>query len=83
MYCVISYNTYTKYARKYNLKRYTDNGQPITFNKLKKKVENHRCHKVKQLTKKQQIHNSIVKYICSDINDDDDLFAHMVNYVIV
>ena len=36
---IISYHTYRKHAEKYNIKDKTKNGKPITYNKLKHRVE--------------------------------------------
>ena len=38
---IISYNTYRKHAEKYNIKDKTKNGKPITYNKLKHRVDDH------------------------------------------
>ena len=35
---IISYNTYRKHAKKYNIKDKTNNGKPITYNKLKHRI---------------------------------------------
>lgn len=38
---IISYNTYRKYARKHDIKDETNNGKPITYNKLKHRIDDY------------------------------------------
>jgi len=42
---IISYNTYRKHAKKYNIKDKTNNGKPVTYNKLKHRVEQFESNK--------------------------------------
>ena len=49
----MNYNKIIKYCDKYNIKRYTDFGVPLTFNKLKHVYNDHinKKHKLSQKTK--------------------------------
>ena len=38
---IISYNTYRTCANKYNIKYKTNNGKPITYNKLKHRIDDY------------------------------------------
>jgi hypothetical protein len=37
----MNYNKIIKYCNKYNIKRYTPNGKPLTYNKLKNIANDH------------------------------------------
>ena len=63
----MNYNKILKYCDKYNINRYTYNGKPFTYNKLKHIVEQFESKKHK-LSKKQKIYNSILKYLEDDID---------------
>ena len=54
----MNYNTITRYCDQYNIKRYTDNDKPLTYNKLKHVVEQFESKK-HQLSQKTKIYNSI------------------------
>ena len=56
---IISYNTYRKHAEKYNIKDKTKNGKPITYNKLKHRVDDH-------LNKKKNKTNNYDARLCID-----------------
>ena len=56
------YNKSIRYCNKYNIKRYTDNDKPLTYNKLKHVVEQFESKKHK-LLQTQRIYNSILKYL--------------------
>ena len=75
----MNYNRILKYCDKYNIKRYTDNDKPLTYNKLKHVVE-HFEHNKHKLSQKQQIYNSIKQYIENYI-DDNDLSKAMHHYI--
>ena len=65
----MNYNRIMKYCDKYNIKRYTDFGVPLTFNKLKHVMNDHINIKHK-LSQKQKIYNSIKQYLEDDIDDN-------------
>ena len=64
----MNYNKIIKYCDKYNIKRYTDFGKPLTYNKLKNIVNDH-TNKKHKLSHKRQIYNSIKQYIENDIDE--------------
>jgi hypothetical protein len=76
---IISYNTYRKHAEKYNIKDKTKNGKPITYNKLKHRIDDYLNKKknktnnydkhIPELSSKQQLHNYMIKYINGEINE--------------
>ena len=63
----MNYNKIIKYCDKYNINRYTYNGKPFTYNKLKHLINDH-TNKKNKLSKKQKIYNSILKYLEDDID---------------
>jgi response regulator of citrate/malate metabolism len=66
----MNYNKITRYCDKYNIKRYTDLGVPLTYNKLKHRVDQFENKKHK-LSRKQQIHNNILKYLEGEIGENE------------
>ena len=75
----MNYNKIMIYCDKYNIKRYTDFGKPLTYNKLKHIVNDH-TNKKHKLSQKQKIYNTIKQYIENDI-DDHDLSKAMHHYI--
>jgi hypothetical protein len=75
----MNYNKMKTYCNRYNIKRYTDFGKPLTYNKLHHIVNDH-INKKHKLSQKQQIYNSIKQYIENDI-DDNDLSKAMHHYI--
>ena len=63
----MNYNKIIRYCDKYNIKRYTDFGVPLTFNKLKH-VYNDHINKKHKLSQKRNIYNSIKQDIENDID---------------
>ena len=76
---IISYNTYRKHAKKYNIKDKTNNGKPITYNKLKRRVDQFESKK-HQPSKKQLLHNTIRQYLGDEI-DYNVLNEAMYHYI--
>ena len=68
-----------KYCNKYNIKRYTPNGKPLTYNKQKNIVEQFESKKHKP-SQKQQLYNNILKYIEDDIGENE-LSKAMHHYI--
>ena len=75
----MNYNRIMKYCEKYNIKRYTDFGVPLTFNKLKHVMNDH-INKKQKLSEKQSIYNSIEQYLEDKIGDDElnDAIHHFI-----
>ena len=75
----MNYNTIIRYCYKYHIKRYTDFGVPITYNKLHHIVNDH-INKKHKLSQKQNIYNSIKQYLEDDIDDNalDDVIHHFI-----
>ncbi len=72
---IISYNTYRKHAEKYNIKDKTKNGKPITYNKLKHRIDDYlNKRKNKELT---TIKNMLIAYMNDDI-EHDELMSNFV-----
>ena len=66
----MNYNKIIRYCDKYNIKRYTDFGVPLTYNKLNHIINDH-THKKHKLSQKQKLYNSIDKYLSGGISDID------------
>ena len=61
----MNYNKIINYCNKYNIKRYTDLGKPLTHNKLKNIINDH-TNKKHHLTQNQKyiiVLNSILKML--------------------
>tara|TARA_B100000787_G_C15949723_1_gene188581 strand:+ start:139 stop:372 length:234 start_codon:yes stop_codon:yes gene_type:complete len=76
----MNYNKIINYCNKYNIKRYTDLGKPLTHNKLKNIINDH-TNKKHNLTQNQKIYNSIKQYIEDDI-DFSTLSNAMHHYIV-
>ena len=63
----MNYNKMKTYCNKYNIKRYTDFGKPLTYNKLIHIINDH-TNKKHKLSQKQKIYNTIKQYIENDID---------------
>ena len=72
---IISYNTYRKYARKYNIKDKTNNGKPITYNKLKHRIDDYMN---KQKSAKPEPFKAL---LMSYMNDKIDHAEFMTNFI--
>ena len=75
----MNYNKIINYCNKYNIKRYTDVGKPLTYNKLRHIINDHTKKKHK-LSQKQKIYNNILKYLEDDI-DENELSNAMHHYI--
>ena len=75
----MNYNKIKIYYDKYNIKRYTDFGKPLTYNKLIHIINDHE-HKKHKLSQKYKLYNTIKQYIENDI-DDHDLSKAMHHYI--
>ena len=75
----MNYNRIIKYVDKYNIKRYTDNDKPLTYNKLHHIYIDH-INKKQKLSEKQKTYNSIKQYLEDDIDDNalDDAIHHFI-----
>ena len=76
----MNYNKIINYCNKYNIKRYTDLGKPLTHNKLKNIINDH-TNKKHNLTQNQKIYNSIKQYIEDDI--DFSVLSNAMHHYIV
>ena len=75
----MDYHKTTRYLNKYHIKRYNDNGKPLTYNKLTNEIIDHE-NKKHNLSQKQKLYTSINKYFNDDI-DDQDLDNAMYHYI--
>ena len=73
----MNYNKIKTYCNKYNIKRYTDLGKPLTSNKLHHIIND---HIKKKLSRKQKMYNSIKQYLEDKIGDDElnDVIHHFI-----
>ena len=85
---IISYYTYRRIANKHNIKVETITGKTITYNRLKHRVDqfenkkHSNMNKIGTLTEtltEQQLNNNMLKYINSEI-DEDELNNIMYHY---
>ena len=88
---VISYHTYQRIAIKHDVTYETITGKPVTYNKLKHRIDQFEHKKRSDMTNKntlteavteQQLYTNIVKYINSEI-DDNELNNIMYHYIVV
>ena len=63
---IISYNTYRRIAKKHNIKDKTISGKPVTYKKLRNRIQNH-----KNVSKKRNT-NEIMTWLSAYINDKID-----------
>ena len=47
---IVSYNTYRRIAKKHNIKDKTSNGKPVTYKKLRNRIQNHKNVSKKRTT---------------------------------
>ena len=74
---IISYNTYRKYSRRNNIRNETISGKPVTYNKLKHRVNDHlNKKKHKELAPIKNIVNS---YLNDDIGHDEFIYNFINN----
>jgi len=88
---VISYHTYQRIAIKHDIKYETVTGKPVTYNKLKHRIDQFEHKKRSSMNKRntlteaiteQQLHDNRVKYINSEI-DEHELNNIMYHYIAV
>ncbi len=71
---IISYNTYRRIAKKHNIKDETSSGKPVTYKKLRNRIQNH-----KNVLKKKQadgIMSLLITYL-NDKIDHDELMSKL------
>jgi len=71
---IISYNTYRRIAKKQNIKDKTISGKPVTYKKLRNRIQNH-----KNLQKKKEkdgIRSWLIAYL-NDKIDHDELMSKL------
>ena len=71
----ISYNTYRKLAKKYNIKDRTNNGQPVTYNKLKHRVDDYMSKRKPE--KPEPFKSLLMSYMNDEIGHDE----FMTNFI--
>jgi hypothetical protein len=82
---IISYYTYRRIANKNNTKVETITGKPVTYNKLKHRVEQFENKKRSNMNNnktitEQQLHTNMVKYINCEI-DENEMNNIMYHYI--
>jgi hypothetical protein len=86
---IISYYTYRRIANKHDIKVETITGKPVTYNKLKHRVDDFERKKLGNMNNnnvlteaitEQQLHNNIVKYINCEI-DENEMNNIMYHYI--
>jgi hypothetical protein len=77
---IISYYTYRRFANKHGIKNKTITGKPVTYNKLKHRVDQFENKKRSDMDNnntltdtitEQQLHNNMVKYINCEIDENE------------
>ena len=71
---IISYNTYRRIAKKYDIRDTTSSGKPVTYKKLRNRIQNH-----KNLQKKKEkdgIRSWLIAYL-NDKIDHDELMSKL------
>ena len=63
---IVSYNTYRRIAKKHNIKDKTSNGKPVTYKKLRNRIQNH-----KNVLKKRNT-NRLMSLLIAYLNDKID-----------
>ncbi len=63
---IISYNTYRRIAKKHNIKDETSSGKPVTYKKLRNRIQHH-----KNVLKKRSA-NEIMTWLIAYLNDKTD-----------
>ena len=73
---IISYNTYCKYARKHDIKDKTKIDKPITYNKLKHRVDDYMS---KQKPEKPEPFKSLLMSYMNDEIGHDEFMTTFIN----
>ena len=63
---IVSYNTYRRIAKKHDIKDKTSNGKPVTYKKLRNRIQNHM-----NVLKKRNA-NGIMSLMIEYLNDKID-----------
>ena len=66
---IVSYNTYRRIAKKHDIKDTTSNGKPLTYKKLRNKIQNHTNVLKKKYT--DGIMSLMIKYLNDKIDHDE------------
>ena len=75
---IISYNTYRRIAKKHNIKDKTSSGKPVTYKKLRNRIQNH-----KNVSKKRNA-NDIMTWLTAYMNDEidhDEMMSKMTQQI--
>ena len=71
---IVSYNTYRRIAKKHDIKDTTSNGKPLTYKKLRNKIQNHMNVLKKRNT--NGIMSLMIKYL-NDKIDHNELMSKL------
>ena len=71
---IVSYNTYRRIAKKHDIKDTTSNGKPLTYKKLRNKIQNH-MHVLKKRNT-NGIMSLMIKYL-NDKIDHNELMSKL------
>ena len=71
---IISYNTYRRIAKKHDIKDKTSNGKPLTYKKLRSRIQNHMNVSKKRNT--NGFMSLLIAYMNDKINHDE-LMSHL------
>ena len=66
---IISYKTYRRIAKKHNIKDKTNNGKPVTYKKLRNRIE--QCKHKNKSKQEDGIMFLLMAYMNDKINHDD------------
>ncbi len=75
---IISYNTYRRIAKKHNIKDKTSSGKPVTYKKLRNRIQNHKNVSKKRNT--NEIMTLLITYL-NDKIDHDELMSKMAEQI--
>ena len=71
---IVSYNTYRRIAKKHDIKDETNNGKPVTYKKLRNRIQNHMNVLKKRNT--NEIMSMMIAYL-NDKIDHDELMSKL------
>ena len=76
---IVSYNTYRRLAKKHDIKDETSSGKPVTYKKLRNRIQNHKIVLKKRNT------NEIMSLLIAHSNDkiDHDELMFQLNEQII
>ena len=75
---IISYNTYRRIAKKHNIEDKTISGKPVTYKKLRKRIQNHKS--VLKKRNPDRIMSLLIAYL-NDKIDHDELMSKMTEQI--